>query len=279
MEQKYFNNEEKILVRSLALAITQRLREILPKEACVGDKSTYYIHHMYQSDFEIACATLWQLQVSKAAFREDQGPAEFSFNEFVNDEICFPSKMFPPFFSLCSDKELNDLIASSNPETWHSLEFIIEAYLRVATDYGPSQKTHLPIPRNEFFAITHPNQKVPMDAFVLNGYATKSGQHYAWTDKMAFLMLGNWLWNEASINWSLIDENHVLEETLKLLESLQKPEVLQIKIDLFNMSVAYRAMEILAKWNGDSWSNNKPKEPYLTMDEAIAISIELDKES
>ncbi len=114
-----------------------------------------------------------------------------------------------------------------------------------------------------------------MDALVMNGYAKKSGQQYAWTSKMDFIMLENWLWDETSIDRAAVDDDKMLSETFKIFESLQQPEASQLSFNLQNLSITFRGIEILGKWDGKSWSSDRLTNPYLTMDEAIAISSEL----
>lgn len=262
--------EEEIgLVRSLALAIAQRLRMILRCEQGVGDPQDCYIHHMYQSCFEISCEVLWRLDVTVAAFANGQGPVGVSYDQYYKDGT---RKWYPPFFMLYPDHEVKRLLDQSPSASWPPIENVIEAYLRVWTNYGLDRKAHLPTQRKEVFSTTHPDQEIPMKAFVMNQYAERGDEGYVWTDKIAPDMARIRIWDETDIDWSSVDEEKVLEQTIAIMASLEDENLADLKACLWNLSVSSFGLEVMQKWDGKRWCEQPLEARFLTYDEAMAVA-------
>lgn len=270
------NENELHLYRTLAVAIGQRIRSILPREEDVGIESDWCVFHLHQSDFEIACDILWQLGVAFPASSREKPRSKDSRVDYYRDTL---NRSFPAFFAICASDEVEQLIDGQRSEFWPSTDMIIEAYLRVATDYGRDTSLHLPTPKNESFQITHTDQYAPMEAFVLNGYARKDGDQFIWSELITPIMGRIWLWDESDIDWQSIDERRVSEQTGAVISSLKSEETKVLLSDLAHMSVAFRGLEIMQKWNGRTWSSTVLNPTVLTFDEAMAISLKMEKES
>lgn len=274
-EQSIRSPAELGLFRALAIATLHRLRMLLPCEKSVGADGECYVHHMYGSDLEIACGILWELGVSRGAFAHGRGPINFSYEAYCRPDS--GGKGFPPYFSLPRDDEAERLLDRMTPTAWPSIERVIEAYLRVATDYGANKEWHLPTPRGQAFRATHPSQIAPLEAFVLNGYARKVGGEYLWSDKMLPTIGEIWLWDETDADLSGVDAQKVEEQVTAILASLSEITAGRSHLDL-HLSVTFRALEILKYWDGGKWSESSVAPPVLTFDEAVAISQNLEQE-
>ena len=268
------HRNELLLVKALAVAISQRLREILQKEDGVGLNSDWCICNLATEDFEVACATLCSLGVVTPALRSDKKDPRRFKDGFRRER---PFSGGTTLFYIYSATEVELLIETQHTADWPPVEDVIDAYLRVTTDYGECANEHLPTPRKHSFTLTHKDQVAPMEALVLNGYAAKSRDQYCWSEKIAPLMIKLWQWNEADIVWQSVERNKVHKQTAAIISFLATDEGEDLRRDFRHLSIAFRALEILQRWDGSVWSSTKLTSPLLGFDEAMAISLELEK--
>ncbi len=275
MQSEAYSQTQKPLVRALILSITQRLRHLFTRETGVGGSRDYYIYHLHTRDFEDACDILWKLGASTAAFMHGDGPVGISFHDYKAKAQDL-QKGFPPCFSLHPDEYLHQLALPPSCDATPSMDTIVEAYVCIATDYGKTCKNRLPIARNKPFSASHQQQNTLMEALVLNGYAIRTGTQYIWTDKIAPIMIKNWLWDDTVIDFSLVDEGKVSQETNKILNGLQAPSFEELTADLKQRPNTFRGLEIMNHWDGSKWSIDPLPTSYLSFDEAMSISRELE---
>ena len=260
------------LVRALAVAISQRLRQIFPREEGMGTGDDWCIYHLHTSDFEIACDALWSLGVCAAAvFRqpEDKYLSQEDFERAGH-------KGFPAGFFIFTKEEVERLLKGQPGTSWPSNEEIIDAYLRIAVDYGKDKSTKLPFPRRKPFLPTHPDQIAPLEALVKNGFAHKSGDQFIWADRMTPIMVKNWLWDETDVDWSSLDRTKISEQAQSLLTSLKPEGMDEVRRDLKMMSISFRGLDIMQRWTGSSWLPVGQEALFLSFDEAVAVSREIE---
>lgn len=267
--------EERAVIKVLAIAISQRLREIFPREVSIGSPPDHCIYHLHTADFEFACEILWRLG---GASPGERGDANSRFQSEEDYYSAFPGRGFPAFFYIHSKAEIEHLLDQRVADVCPPLNGVIEAYLGIATDYGSSKDTQLPTPRHKLFHLTAPAQRAPLEAFVSVGYARKEGEKFGWTDKIAPIMIKQWLWDETDLDWSSVDKHKVSVEKTAILSIACVSGLSKLRSDLRNLSVPYRALEILQRWNGNAWSPVVLEEAFLTVDEAMAIALALDDE-
>lgn len=260
------------LVRALAVATSERLRQIFPREEGMGTGDDWCIYHLHTSDFEIACDALWSLGVCAAAvFRqpEDKYLSQEDFERAGN-------KGFPAGFFIYTKEVVEQLLKGQPGSSWPSNEEIIDAYLRIAVDYGNDRSTVLPSPRRQPFLPTLPDQIAPMEALVNNGFAHKTGDQYIWADRMIPIMVKNYIWDETDVDWSSLDRTRILEQAQSVLTSLKPEKAAEVRRDLKMMSITFRGLEIMQRWTGSDWLPAGQDARFLSFDEAVAVSREID---
>lgn len=265
------------LALALVVATAVRLRELLQREDGVGKGDDYFVHHMYQSDFEIACDLLWRSGISYGAWYAGRGPAHLTWAGSKEDE---KSKKlgFPPFFAIPDAFKAKELFDQFDAEKLPRIELLIDAYLRVATDYGRNSAAHLPTKRSELFFPTHPDQEPVLEAFTRCGYARKVGTQYVWTDQMLPMMAEIWLWSEKDLNSALVDQDKMVEEATRILDSFNLDDSDSQRENLRCRSIPFRALEIQYLWDGQAWLPHRREAPRLTFDEALVVSLLLEDE-
>ncbi len=263
------------LVRALAVAISQRLRQIISREDGMGTDDDWCIYHAHTADFEIACGTLWSLGVCSAAVAEQTEDKHLLSLEAFELEC---HKRFPAFFFIYTKEEVERLLIKQSGTSWPPNEQIIDAYLRTVVDYGKDKSAHLPFPRGKQFLPTHPEQIAPMEALAHNGFAQKAGDQFIWTDQMTPIMVKNWIWDETDVDWFSIDRSKVSAQAKSVLASLKTDRLTEIRTDLQNMSITFRGLEIMQRWTGSTWLPAGQKAQFMSFDEAVAVSREIETE-
>ncbi|MEO0979301.1 MAG: hypothetical protein AAFY24_18695 [Pseudomonadota bacterium] len=261
------------LVRTLAVAISLRLRQNFSREEGMGTGDDWCIYHLHTSDFEIACDTLWSLGVCSAAVsgqREDKHLLSRSAFEREGH------RGFPAFFFIYTKEKVERLLKDQSGTSWPPTEEIIDAYLRIAEDYGRDKSALLPIPRGKPFLPTHPDQIAPLEALVTNGFAHKTGDQFIWADRMIPIMVKNWLWDETDVDWSSLDRTRILEQAQAVLTGLKPEGTAEIRRVLKMMSITFRGLEIMQRWTGSDWLPAGQDARFLSFDEAVAVSREID---
>ncbi|MEL7529051.1 MAG: hypothetical protein AAFN16_25010 [Pseudomonadota bacterium] len=168
------------------------------------------------------------------------------------------------------------LLKDQSGTSWPPTEEIIDAYLRIAEDYGRDKRALLPIPRGKPFLPTHPDQIAPLEALVTNGFAHKTGDQFIWADRMIPIMVKNWLWDETDVDWSSLDRTRILEQAQAVLTSLKPEGTAEIRRDLKMMSITFRGLEIMQRWTESDWLPAGQDARFLSFDEAVAVSREID---
>lgn len=268
---KQRNPAEMELVRALAVATSLRLRQIFPREEGMGTDDDWCIYHLHTSDFEIACAMLWSLGVCAAAsFRQ---PA----NKFLSQEDFEREghKGLPAGFFIYTKGKVEQLLKEQSGTSWPSSEEVVDAYLRIVVDYGNVGSAVLPTPRGEPFLPTHPDQIAPLEALVNNGFAHKTGDQFIWADRMTPIMVKNWLWDETDVDWSSLDPTRISEQVQSILTSLKPEGAAEVRRDLKMMSISFRGLEIMQRWTGSDWLPAGQDARFLSFDEAVAVSREI----
>lgn len=261
------------LVRTLAVAISQRLRQIFSREEGMGTGDDWCIYHLHTSDFEIACDTLWSLGVCSAAVSgQTEDRHLLSPSAFEREG----HKGFPAFFFIYTKEKVERLLKDQSGTLWPSDEEIIDAYLRIVTDYGNDRSTVLPSPRGQPFLPTHPDQIAPLEALVDNGFAHKTGDQFIWAERMIPIMVKNWLWDETDVDWSSLDRTRISEQAQSVLTSLKPEAAAEVRRDLKMMSISFRGLEIMQRWTGSDWLPAGQDARFLSFDEAVAVSREID---
>ncbi len=260
------------LVRALAVAISQRLRQISSREEGMGTDDDWCIYHLHTSDFEIACDALWSLGVCAAAVFRQQEDKYLSQEDFERAG----HRGFPAGFFIYTKEVVEQLLEGQPGTSWPSNEEIVDAYLRIAVDYGKDKSTDLPFPRGKPFLPTHPHQIAPMDALARNGFAHKTGDQFIWADRMIPIMVRNYIWDDTDVDWSSVDRSKVSAQAQAVLASLKLEGMAEVRRDLKMMSITFRGLDIMQRWTGSSWLPAGQDVRFLSFDEAVAVSREID---
>ena len=173
---------------------------------------------------------------------------------------------------------MEQLLKGQSGTSWPSNEEIVDAYLRIAVDYGKDKRTPLPCPRGKPFLPTHPDQIAPMDALARNSFAHKTGDHFIWADRMIPIMVRNWIWDETDVDWSSVNRSKVSAQAQAVLASLKPEGAAEVRSDLKMMSITFRGLEIMQRWTGSGWLPVGQGARFLSFDEAVAVSREVETE-
>ena len=260
------------LVIELAIGTIARLKYILgPMTEGEFERSDCY-WHVYDSDFEAGCDVLWRLGLAHGVARS-RGQECYLSREVYKKYLknADPSLSMPALFRFAEEDHIRQdflIDAVNDPPT---AEYMIEAYLRVATDYDPIEEK-LPVSRDPFSAPT--DMHVPtLKALANSGYAQEVDGKFIWTGKIGGAMIQmRHQWSAADADETLIDEDKVLDQSQAIIKTLNDPSARHPKWGLENCSMEFGAWVIMNFWNGESWTKKALLEPVVFFDDAIFIA-------
>lgn len=226
-----------------------------------------YLFHLFDSAFEAGFRVLWKLGVAFGALPNQ--------NLFDISHDCY-NGAFPAYFALSSEMQIRQKIADVHELSEVTIDEIIEAYLTLATDYGPKSYLYLPVKRNEEFGLRTPEHLEPLRRLADLGYVTNRNNRWLWTDKIAPHMIATWIWNEKDANLDSINASQLSEQVERIQRKWHEPTELEIP-DYTDYSVSWRALMLMRYWNGDGWDEQSREESVFRFDEAIYIASEMSK--
>lgn len=257
----------------MAIIITIRLKETLEgRREATGCPENIYCH-CHESNLENGCDVLWKLGVATAVI-SGSWSENSQIELFAYDAT---QKKYSAYYAFMNTDEIRTKIISDLPLHSPAISTIIDAYLGLETDlYGKEKE--LPVGRGEFFELVRQRDLSVFKVFVENGYATQSDDKFCWTDKIASMMLKLFLWNERTLDTSQVENTIVLQNVSKILKSLTNENFGKPRKKISNLNTSWRAREILLFWDGEVWRKSKLLEPKIQFDNALKISMELEKE-
>lgn len=170
------------LVTELAVGIARRLHAILTTQ---GAPEPGYLHHYYTTHFENGCDVLWRLGVAVAAYSSEPGRKELAYGTVTNE------KVWPPYFRPFDAKAIRTALAGVVPAAAPPLQEVIEVYISLACDYGPTGST---LSARREPVTPQPEYTREVEALIRFGYAEKRGDAVRWTEKIAPAMRYALLW-------------------------------------------------------------------------------------
>ena len=265
---------EKKLITALGVGISDRLRATCSNSPDLPWREPGYIHHHFTSHFEHGCRVLWALGLAHAV---DTFKIDIDFSQHIAaSETVKPE--FPPYFRLCEQTEISERLSKSWPSPAPALDELIEAYLGLATDYGPADYVHLPTPRNTWFVPAHSEHEEPLKSFANAGYAARDGRGYKWTDRIAANMIAEHRWDERDFDSTHLNLAAIHLHATDLRTSLSAQRDANVSESILNCSIPWKALQIMRHWNGETWAEREADTTYLKFDAAIAVAQLLDAE-
>lgn len=261
-----YTAEEIHLLSSLAIGIARRLTSTCAMNS--NRLPTGYIHHEHATVFEKGCWVLWTLNVATAATNQQ---SELTFAEFSQAQFVKPEP-YPVYFRPLDDTSIAQRLEAGIPSDACSLDDAIEAYLGLATDFGPPEYTHLATPRKKSFLLQYRDHERPLLAFAETGHVVKESSRFRWTDKIAPNMIARWLWDETDFILSEVDLSEASREAKRIRDSLSDTNGPETVGFLSQLSISWRALEIMRRWSGDGWVQRTPGKIYVAPNEAMAIA-------
>ena len=207
-----YTAEQIHLLSSLAIGIARRLTSACAMNS--AQSPTGYIYHTHATAFENGCWVLWTLDVALAATDQQ---SELTFAEFSRAQTVKPEP-FPAYFRPMDDTSIAQRIEAGIPADASSLDDAIEAYLGLATDFGPPEYTHLATPRKKSFLLQYGDHERPLLAFAETGHVVKESSRFRWTDKIAPNMIARWLWDETDFGLSEVDLSKASREAKRMAQ-------------------------------------------------------------
>lgn len=173
---------ERKFVAELTVRIAERLFCIL-REPYQNDRNSDFISHMFSSDFENGCDTLWKLGVASGFIGDEQGL-------FITDAED-KSRFFAAYRFLPEVEIREAILETETSEHYPSIEEIVRAYISLTAEYG-SHGSALCSSRESF----HPQDEYAREIEVLveHGYMARLGNNVIWTDKIAPHMEAAYIW-------------------------------------------------------------------------------------
>jgi hypothetical protein len=196
---------ERHLVTELAVGIARRLYAILTAQ---GAPEPGYLHHYYTTHFENGCGVLWRLGVAVAAYDSEPERKGLAYGTITNE------KVWPPYFKPFEAQEIRTALAGKAPASAPPLQEVIDAYISLACDYGPTGSA-LPAKREPFSPQAQYNREV--EALIRFGFAERCGSQARWTNKIAPAMRYACVWEDDGRNSSDVAAQATAAECAALL--------------------------------------------------------------
>ncbi|MFY0624279.1 MAG: hypothetical protein JXQ89_21560 [Pelagimonas sp.] len=201
----------------LAIAIADKLRGFGQNANSIKVDGLDYNWHGGESAHENCWAILWQIEIVLAAahyqpieWSERYHRKEISRQEYeallktrpmignlsvekhnANSKYYGVVEGFPAYFHIRDAASCSKVLRQRQEVDWPEVDLLLSTYINIDANYG---KPLLPAPKGRAFMVSHARHTRVMRALSKEGFASTSGEEYAWTSRVEPIMQKLFIW-------------------------------------------------------------------------------------